>query len=67
MAKNSRRAAAALQTVIPGLKSLDALPPLKSLALTVFFNTNGDVTNVTPRWDVDTDQAHLTASAEPPT
>lgn len=65
MAKNSRRAAAAIQSVLPELKKLDVLPPLKSLALTIFFDSKGDVTNVTPRFDIATDQQHLTAAPEP--
>lgn len=60
MAKNSKRVAAALQSVMPTLKSLDQLPPLKSVALTIFFDSKGDFTNVTPRFDVATSEEHLT-------
>ena len=62
MAKYSRRAAAALESVIPELAKLDGLPPLKSLALTIFFDSNGDFTNVTPRFDVKTVKVNLTAT-----
>lgn len=65
MAKYSKRAAAALKTVLPSLAALDNLPPLKSLALTIFFDNKGDQTHVTPRFDVVTDQSHLTAATGP--
>lgn len=64
MARNSRRVKAALKSVLPQLPALDALPDLKSVALTVFFDHKGDYTHVTPRFDVATDPVHLTAPAE---
>lgn len=65
MAKNSRRIAAAIESCMPELIKLDQMPPLKSLALTIFFDEKGDFTNVTPRFDVKTDKANLTAPAQP--
>lgn len=65
MAKNSHRVAAALQTLVPQLSALDAMPRLDSVAITVFFNKDGDYSHVTPRYSVKTDQAHLTAPSAP--
>ena len=65
MAKNSRRAAAAIATVLPSLAGLDSLPPLKSLAVTIFFDKDGDFTNRPPRYDLRTNKEHLTETPAP--
>lgn len=65
MAKNSVRIMAAIESALPDLRKLDGLPPLKSIALTIFFDSGGDYTNVTPRFDIRTNKSKLTATAEP--
>ncbi len=66
MAKNSRRVAVALQSLVADLNELDGMPALKSLVVTIFFDSNGDTCEVTPRYKKHLKPANLTAEPTSP-